>query len=357
MATERIWPDVAIPPGETLAETLGTMGVSQAELARRAGRPVQAVNEIVRGTKAITAETALQLERVLGVPATFWTRLEENYRLNKARLEDRKRLAEEVHYVRRYPYATMARLGWVRKVASGIDRVDELLRFFGVASLKDAPAVVAQLRKAKRKPSREALAAWVRQGQRLADNIEARPYDERALREVLIRLRELATEEPEIFEPELRKRLAECGVVLVLLPHLPKTYAHGATSWLRSDRAIVQMSIRCKWADIFWFSLFHELAHVLLHGRREVFIEYDNGEKSGEEREADEFAGRALIPKDAYQRFVRECKPLSVRNVEAFARENAIAPGIVVGRLQHDGLVPYSHLNALRVRLQWARKE
>jgi len=355
MATERIWPDVAIPPGETLAETLEAVGMSQAELARRAGRPVQAVNEIIRGTKAITAETALQLERVLGVPATLWTRLEENYRLNKARLEDRERLAEEVPLAQKYPYAEMASHGWVPKVSPWIDRVDELLRFFGVASLKEAPAVVAQFRKAKREPSREALAAWLRQGQRLAENVEARPYDEQALRQALSRLRELTAENPRSFEPELRKRLADCGVALVLLPHLSKTYAHGATSWLRPDKAIVQMTLRCKWADIFWFSLFHELAHVLLHGRRSVFIEYDNGEKNEQEQEADNFAGGILIPENAYRRFVRECR-LSARAVEAFARELAIAPGIVVGRLQHDGLLPYTHLNGLRVRFKWAKE-
>ena len=83
----RPWPDVAIPPGETLAETLETLKMSQAELARRAKRPVQAINEIVRGKKEITAETALALEAVLGVPAHVWMRLESDYRLTAARLK------------------------------------------------------------------------------------------------------------------------------------------------------------------------------------------------------------------------------------------------------------------------------
>src|SRR5690349_11655053 len=97
MATEnRVWPDVAIPPGEFLAETLASLSLSQAELARRAGRPVQAINEIVRGTKEITPETALQFERVLGVPAHIWTRLDADYRYVKARLEDQARLKNEV---------------------------------------------------------------------------------------------------------------------------------------------------------------------------------------------------------------------------------------------------------------------
>ena len=83
---ERIWPDVAIPPGETLAETLDAMGMTQAELARRMGRPAQAIHEIVKGEKTLTAETAFQLEKVLGAPAQLWTRLEADYRFVLARL-------------------------------------------------------------------------------------------------------------------------------------------------------------------------------------------------------------------------------------------------------------------------------
>src|SRR5262249_26441446 len=103
MATDaRIWPDLALPPGELLAQTLETLGLSQADLARRAGRPAQAINEIVRGAKEITPATALQFERVLGVPAHVWMRLEADYRFNKARLEDQARLKRELPRASRY---------------------------------------------------------------------------------------------------------------------------------------------------------------------------------------------------------------------------------------------------------------
>ena len=87
MATNsRVWPDIAIPPGETLAETLETLGLTQRGLARQMGRPVQAINEIINGKKAITAETALQLEQVLKTPAHVWLSLQAQYDLTKARL-------------------------------------------------------------------------------------------------------------------------------------------------------------------------------------------------------------------------------------------------------------------------------
>ena len=95
--SRRTWPDVAVPPGETLTEELEARKMSQSELARRMRRPVQAVNEIIRGKKAITAQTALDLEAVLGVDAAFWLRLEAAYQLNAARLARRRTRRTTTH--------------------------------------------------------------------------------------------------------------------------------------------------------------------------------------------------------------------------------------------------------------------
>src|SRR3989442_402384 len=142
MAIEaRPWPNVAIPPGETLAEAIDALGISQAELARRAGRPVQAIGEIIPRRKEITAETAIELERVVGIPAHVWVRLEADYRTAKAMLADRRRLAEEISFARRCPYGEMAKLGWLPETGDAIERVRHLLGFFGVASLSNLPAV------------------------------------------------------------------------------------------------------------------------------------------------------------------------------------------------------------------------
>ena len=91
MTTRRVWPDVAIPPGETLAEELEARRLSQKALALKMRRPVQVVNEIVLGKKQIVARTALDLERALGIPAEFWMNLEVGYQLARARLDRRGR--------------------------------------------------------------------------------------------------------------------------------------------------------------------------------------------------------------------------------------------------------------------------
>ena len=356
MATEQMLSDLPVPPGEFLAESIEAAGLTQAELARRMGRPAQAINEIVRGTKEITAETAIQLERVLGVPAHIWLGLEAEYQHTKARRDDRQRLQAEAKLAARFPCHAMRRLGWLKKASDPVSQVEALLEFFGVSTLgavSEAEAVAYRLSRAH--PAQpEALAAWLRRGRLEAQRIKTDPFGEQRLQDLLPELRSLTRTEPEAFEPRVRRELAACGVALVLLPHLPKTRAHGATRWLAPDKVLVQLSLRGKWADIFWFTLFHELGHVLRHGRREVFIEWLDGRQDSREQEADAFASQTLIPRSSYDAFLRRTPTISASPVIAFADQLSVAPGIVVGRLQHDGKVPHSELNHLRVRYEWA---
>ena len=357
MATEtKVFSDLPIPPGELLTETLEALNLSQAELARRMNRPVQAINEIARGTKEITPETAIQIERVLGVPAHIWLGLETEYQHTKARLDDRKRLQDEAALTRDFPCGALARFGWIPRTHDPLARAADLLSFFGVGSLRmvqEAEAAAYRIARA-RKAQPEALAAWLRKGELEAQKIFVEPFNESALRTLLPELRGQTRETPAVFEPRVKQRLAQCGVALVLLPHLPKTYAHGAARWISPDKAVVQVSLRYKWADIFWFSLFHELAHVLLHGKRQTFISWDEGDKDQQETEADKFASEHLLPETLYRTFIQQTPRISASAVSTFARSQGVAAGIVVGRLQHDKLIARSDLNGLRTRFDWA---
>jgi len=322
------------------------------------GRPAQAINEIVRGAKEITAETAIQLERVLGVPAHIWLGLESEYQHTKARLEDRQRLQTEARLASRFPCQAMTRLGWLKKTRDPVSQVEALLDFFGVNTLEavvDAEAAAYRLSKS-RAAEPEALAAWLRRGVIAAHQIKTAPFNEQRLTDLVPELRSLTRLEPAQFEPKVKRELADCGVALVLLPHLPKTRAHGAMRWITPEKVLVQLSLRGRWADIFWFTLFHELGHILRHGRRAVFIEWAEGDEQRDdrEREADDFAADALIPRAAYDAFIRRNSILSATSVVAFAEQQSVAPGIVVGRLQHEGKLPHSAANHLRARYAWA---
>jgi len=359
MATnQEIYSDLAVPPGDYLTEITEEMGMSQAELARRMGRPVQAISEIANGIKSVTPDTALQLEQVLGVPAHIWTGLESEYQLTKARNAAAEQLEHETDLAVRFPYPQISKLGWVMPTRKRLEKVVELRRFFGVASLHNLQGVRAYApafrQSARAGVSHEALVAWLRGGVMEADKIDTRQFDSGKARATLQALRHLTREEPDVFLPQLRQELADVGIAFVLLPHFPKTYTNGATYWLSPNKAVLMMTIRGSWADIFWFSLFHELGHILLHDKRHTFLEdgLDDPNWKKKEEEADDFAQKTLIPPRPWHDFVR-AGHFSAVNIASFADEIDIAPGIVVGRLQHDGLLPLNH-HVHRRRYKWA---
>ncbi len=360
MTTDRIYySDLAIPPGEYLAEVLEEKGIYQADLARRMGRPIPAINEIIKGDKTITSETALQLEQVLGVPAHIWTGLEAHYQLVKARANEQAQLENDIPLLEQIPFVKLVRLGFVKKTRIAFEKVKELQRFFGVSALSNMPQVKAFAPafrcSGKHKASPYALAAWLRCGEIKAREIETKPFSREKLEAVLAKAKKMTSQSPEVFLPNLKRMLAEAGVALVILQHLPKTYAHGATFWLGSDKAVVLMSIRGSWADMFWFSLIHELAHVLKHDKRLTFIDdgVSNPDVKKQEDEANAFAGEQLIPSTAYAALIQSAQ-LGSETIRAFAKGLGVHPGIVVGRLQHDKKLPVvTVLNRMRERYVW----
>lgn len=358
MATESMLvSDVPIPPGEYLSEVIGELGMNQTELAQRMGRPVQAISEIVSGAKAIVPETALQLERVTGVPAHVWTNLESQYRLILARRQDEKSIAAQVSLVADFPYRDLVRLGLVAGTRQPAQRVKELCRFFGVVSLRQIQTVddyAPAFRAGVGKTSGNALAAWLRMATLTAIQLETAPFDRKRLQAEIPDLRRLTLAEPARFQAELKQRLASLGIAFVIQPHLPKTCVHGATFWLTQDKAVIVMTIRGSWADVFWFSFFHELGHVLRHGKREVFLEDGpyKKRKADLETEADAFARDVLIPPVEYSAFVAH-GDYSQTSITRFAEKIAIHPGIVTGRLQHDRVLPMN-VHWHRDRYKWA---
>jgi len=360
---ESLYSDLPIPPGEYLEEVIDGLGITKNELAGRLGRPASKLSAIFKGKKAITPDTALQLERVVGVPAHIWTGLESEYRLALARGEKEReleRLKAESYLITRFRYADLARLGFVKKKTRNTDKVLELSKFLGVASLENVRDlrrydVAYRLGAGKKKVSPEALVAWLRIGELAAHQRQCTRFDRNKLKEALNVVRTMTSQSPENFQERLRQVLAESGVALVLCPYLSGTRAHGAIFWLNREKAVIMMTLRYNWADIFWFTLFHELGHILLHNRQGVIIEGVTGDSPQDrkrETEADRFAADTLIPPSSYQGFVRR-RRFYQDDIITFASQIAIHPGIVVGRLQKYGLLDPSWHNKLRDRFEW----
>lgn len=349
-------PDYLVTPGEVLDEYLESYGMTQAELSDRTGLAKKTINEIIKGKSPITPSTALKLERSLGRPAHFWSNLERQYQDEIARIAEQEQMGSCLEWLKKFPVNKMIRYGWIPKAKDKLDQLSFLLDFFGVASPAQWERVWEMYQVAYRQSKHfekcaESLSAWLRKGEIEALQIDCSEFDRTRFQGIINEIRELTREKPEIFVPILVRKCASAGVAVVFVPELPGTRVYGATRWLRG-RAVVQLSLRYKSNDHLWFTFFHEAAHILKHGRKEIFIEGNCLDKE-KEKEADNFARDKLIPPSDLKFFLSNWDGQSLKPIEKFADKLEIAPGIIVGRLQHDNLLDPDTGNKLKVFYNW----
>ncbi len=347
-------PDYVTPPGETLQDILNTISMAKSELADRIGRTPKFIIDIIKHGATITPTTAMELEKALGTPASFWNNRERRYRESLAKQEERKRLRNYSGWLKEFPLNEMIKAGWIKRYKDKTDLADELLKFFRVASPAQWERLWCSLdatyRKSKAFASKpQACSVWLRKGEIEAQGISCRSYDKNTFLSALSKIRVLTRTAPEHFEHQTIKLCSESGVAVVFTQSIKGAPVYGATRWLAPEKAMIQLSVRGKWEDLLWFTFFHEAGHILQHGKKEVFIE-DNENQTEKENEANHFASNFLIPNSAWQKFLSLKDFRSVAAVNAFSERLGVSPAIVVGRLQHEGRIPHTHLNGLRRR-------
>jgi len=347
-------PDWTVAPGDVLLEALQEREMTQSELANRLARPLKTVNEIVRGKAAITPETAIQLERALGISARFWTGLESQYRSTLARQESENELASQANWIDAFPVADMVKHNLIQRGSSKAGTLANLLSFLGVSSPAafDRLDVAAAYRASPAfMASPEAVTAWLRWGEIQAARVDAPPFDAPRFRQALNEIRPLTRKEPfaQIFE-RVKAMCADAGVIVVLTPELTGTHLSGAARWLGS-KAIIQMSVRYRADDQFWFTFFHESGHLLSGPRRRDFLDgadsVSPAADDADEAAADGFARDALLPPSDLKVFI-DAGDFSRTAVRSFAKQQHVAAGIVVGRLEHDDFIGPSQLRDLK---------
>ena len=340
---------IAIPPGETLKEYLDDINMSQKELAKRTGLTEKYISEIINGKAPISQDTSIKLEYVLEIPASFWNDLELNYQETKARIKAEKDLEDEIEIAKEIPYAEIARLGWVNKTSDAKEKAKNLRSLFSVASLKQVPLTLSgAFRKSDgNNTSSYALAVWLRKGELDGEKIYTEKYNKNKLRKLIPDFRKLTLENPKEFYPKMVQLCASCGIALVLVPHIPKTYACGATQWVNPNKAVVQLSVRGARADIFWFTFFHEIAHILCHEKKAFHLQEQASEICIEDQ-ADNCAREWLIPQDSYEQLINSLGYSNKQSIISFSKQIGVHPCIVVGRLAHDGKITYGQYSDLR---------
>lgn len=352
-------PDFVTPPGDTLSELLEDIGMSQKELSDRMDRPEKTISEIIKGKSSITPDTAIQLERVLNVPAHFWIQREAQYQEFLARIRENEQLEESIEWLRSLPIAQMVKYKWIKSHKSKIDQLKEVLNYFGVATISgwkllwlgNEPKAAFRISLSFTNEN-AAIAAWLRHGEVKALHSTIPAYDEKKFKQNLQDIRSLTVKKQELYKIEIRRLCNEAGVNVVFTPIISKATISGAVRWV-GNRPLIQLSLRGKYNDRFWFTFFHEAAHILLHGKKDFFLEGTENEMSEKEKEkeADDFASNFLIPLEKFNAFI-EKKDYSPNSIIRFAKEVGTHSGIVVGQLQKRELIPFSHLNDMKAILK-----
>lgn len=354
-------PDWVSPPGDTIADLIEEKGWTQAELATRLGCTEKHLSQLINGKVTLTTDVAMDLERVLGPEVDFWLAREANYQKHKARLEAEENYSSWTPWLDKLPIRELMSIDAIptlRNVPKNKTKiVESCLKYFCVASPDEWDEQYGQMqfqfrRSTAKKADIGAISAWLRLGEIKLESTDLNKYDRRKFESTLFDIRAMTRQSPEDFLPTMTRLLGEAGVCFVVVPAIPRAKVSGIARWISPTKAVIQLSLYGKSNDKFWFTFFHEAAHILLHAdkredKKSIFLDEFNGDDSTntQEHEANTWAANFLIPEEYHS----ELRLLDSENdIVDFAERLTIHPGIVIGRLQHEKIKPFSYCNHLK---------
>jgi len=333
-------PDYAIHPGEYLEEVLESREISQRDLASRMGVREDYLSSIIHKKKPIGPDTALKLEKVLDISSNIWNNMNANFRLFEAKLKEDAELATKKEWAKEFPLSWLKKNHYIPNTRNIEELIKPILNFFSITS----PDVWQQYYKKTQAVYRnsssfvseqKATTTWLTAGIIKGKTIETEPYNKEVFIENLHAIRKLTCEKSSVYIPKMTELCAKAGVAFVCVPLPPKVHVYAATKWLSPRKALICLSLRYKTNDQFWFSFFHEAAHILYHSKKNVYIHDRSTKKDKNEIEANKVARQMLLPINKYNHFVERGK-FYKSDIIAFSKQYKIAPGIIVGALQHD---------------------
>lgn len=342
-------PSVVFHPGETLSEKLEEMGMSIKEFAVRTSKPEKTIIAVIKGDSIITSDMSVSFESVTKIPAHFWMNKQRAYDEYIARERRESLIQNSTAWTMLFPVADMIKKGWLAPCKTPREKVIQLFSFFGVSTSRawEDYYFNQQLKVAFRISLANikepyAISAWLRRGelQAFEQQIEM-AYTDKRLKEFLPQMKTLMATHPEDFASRLQMLCLQAGVKLVYTPCLPKAPISGSTRWL-NDTPCIQLSGLHKRNDIFWFSFFHEVGHILLHGKKDIFLEnIDYTDKQlAKEHEADDFASKIVLSPSEEAEIIAS-GDYTLPSIRYFAEKFNTHPGIIVGRLQYLKVIPY----------------
>jgi HTH-type transcriptional regulator / antitoxin HigA len=342
---------IATPPGETIKEQLEDRGMTQKEFAARMGMSEKHISKLINGEVHLVPDVAEKLELVLGVPARFWNKLEAIYQEKLVKVRNENELEEEIKFARQYPYKKIAEWGMVPRTNKWQERVVYLCKFFEVSNLRilqDGALMPVTCRKLSDTPKSTYIAYTLAQYAKIkAREVQTSPFCIDRLRGKLSDIRALTRRKNMDFDTQLADILKFCGIALVYLPNISGSFLHGITFYdNNTNKIVLGITMRGKYADRFWFSLFHEIAHIL-----EGHIYQKTGTSESDEKNADKIAAEILIPTAKLKVFYQK-SDCSVSAIERFADSIGIGVDIVIGRLQNDKRIGHNSMNQFKKKYE-----
>lgn len=362
MATKRIGisRELIIHPGETIADILCNRNMTQAELAARTGYSSAYVGAIIAGKKDISTKFAMALEYALGISKSFWLNLQARYDAELLEVEQADSVTEEEKTVRKKLNEVVKHLREQKQLSSKESVIDsiislrKLLNVSNLCNLAKVHSVSAFRLRQTNDVDPYILGAWIMMCQMHETTIKPEyRFDPSKIDDLIDNLKSIMLAEENDLENSIKTTMYEHGLDFEVMHHF-----HGAPvqgyMYKRSDGVIkICMTIRGAFADIFWFSLFHELGH-LANGDLSKIQFLDYGVDSEKEKAADKFASEKLIPQSQYDNFlVQYSKVPNYNTITKFASEQNVKPYIVIGRMQKEKVISYYEYSFAKTRYKW----
>jgi len=356
MASQQVIPAKRTSPGRILVREIEARGWTQKDLAEIMGRPAQAINEIVKGTKQITPETAIELSAALGTSAQFWTNLEANYRLHIAQKETaEKEISRKSKLYSITPVSEIIRRGWIQVSDSIEDLENNVCQFLDISSPDEPLKLAANLRcSLDQEPETNSRIAWAKRVENIVKTQKVSKFDHTKLKAAIPLILAYSEREEDIAKiPDL---LLSLGIHFVIVPHLNKTYLDGAAFYI-GDNPIIALTLRHDRIDWFWFTLMHELAHIVAKHDGVYLDNLDEGDINPQEQEANQKSRNWLLEPNAFNSFFKKTNPyFSKSAIAQFAASQNRHVGIVIGRIHHE-TKDYTKMRSLLVKVSLFLKD
>lgn len=341
--------EMIIHPGETLKEILEERDMSQKELSLRTGFSGKHISTILNGEKNISVSFAKKLEYALNIDAEFWMNLQNQYDKELIEFDELHSISEkEVSIFKSLKniFSYIVEKGFISDVKQKEQSILELRKFFNVSNLDSIPSIVsAGAFRAQTSVNYDpyVLFAWLKICESLSEKIETEYVPQEKQIEKLLalcpKIKELSLLSQEKFITELQNYFSSCGIAFVIIPAFEGAPVQGFIKTNQDGKTTIGMTFRQKRADIFWFTLFHEIGHFINGDSKQKFIDFESVENTRETK-ADNFAQKLLLDSSAYSQFVNE-NNISLKRIISFAESQNVAPSIVIGRLQHDKVIDW----------------